>query len=248
MMMSFIAPLPRAARVQRRRRPCTCTQQPPSKPGDNSMPTPGGTPQSAKERLLKLLPALINIPAQSAKVAALIGSVEAGLQPPATAAFTELAVSGAWRLLFSSALPVRANASSMRLRTITQTINGGTLDNHITVTWVPRPDAEIEATLRVSCTYEFVGAARMHVKLLRHAVEIDSRSEAATKLPPEHLEAMVEELQRALPTEIWDPSGLIDTTSVAPDFRIARFVGKRLAGVRNIFVPADTPFRFPVNR
>lgn len=115
------------------------------------------------------------------------------------------------------------------------------------MTWVPQPDTEIEATLRVSCTYKFIGAARMHVDLEGHAVEIDSRNEKAKKLPTEYLEPMVNQLQSALPTEIWDPSGLIDTTSVAPDFRIARFVGKRLAGVRNIFIPADSPIRFPID-
>ena len=233
----FIASLPQQAlHRHRRQRICTCVQQP-------------NNPQShsAKDRLLKILPALINLPSQSAKVAALIGNVETDLQPPATSAFTELAISGSWRLLFSSGLPVRKNDSSMRLRSIKQTIQNGKLNNVVRMTWVPQPDTEIEATLRVSCTYKFIGAARMHVDLEGHAVEIDSRNEKAKKLPTEYLEPMVNQLQSALPTEIWDPSGLIDTTSVAPDFRIARFVGKRLAGVRNIFIPADSPIRFPID-
>ena len=115
----FIASLPQQApHRHRRQRICTCVQQP-------------NNPQShsAKDRLLKILPALINLPSQSAKVAALIGNVETDLQPPATSAFTELAISGSWRLLFSSGLPVRKNDSSMRLRSIKQTIQNGKLNN-----------------------------------------------------------------------------------------------------------------------
>lgn len=116
------------------------------------------------------------------------------------------------------------------------------------MSWNPRDDALVQATLRVQCTYEFVGAARMKISLQRHAVNVDARNEAAKNIPPEAFNSMVHAVQKALPAEIFDPSGLVDYTFVAPDCFITRLMGKSRASVRNVFVPADAPHSFPARK
>lgn len=244
---------PRVTRCKRQRTvaaAASSSSDPPSPPL-----SPAQITTTSKHQLLRILPALINLPKQTEKVASLINTIESNADPPLTSAFTLLAISGRWRLLFSSALPAREGTGSLRIRSIVQEILpadngdsnsdviGGSFVNVVTFTY---DDFRVQAKLTVVSNFEFVKAspARMMITLDGHQVKIlkiDAASKGPKQLEQEDTQTMVRELQKGVPAEIWDPSGLIDTTFVQPDLRINRFVGKRLAGVRNIFVPEHTP-------
>ena len=263
---SFILPfLPSPSFKQRRicKRKRTRTRIPTS--SSSSVPTPSNDPpavplspaqitRTSKHQLLRLLPALINLPKQTEKVATLIKTLESNAVPPITSAFTLLAISGRWRLLFSSALPAREGSGILRIRSIIQEILpiendntdndnvGGTFVNVVTFTY---DESRITAKLTVSSKFEFIKAnpSRMVITLEGHQVQIvdTNNNNNNNSMGQEESQTMVRELQKGVPAEIWDPSGIIDTTFIEPDLRINRFVGKRLAGVRNIFVPEHTP-------
>lgn len=166
--------------------------------------------------------------AQASKVPMLIAAAETEFAPelPATASFGELAHAGDWSLAYSSA--IRA-ATSMRIRGVSQHIESGTLENVVVFEWI----AKVRGVLRIGCEYEFIGPARIQIALLAHTVRLDSA-------PVGDMQEMVAELQRALPPEIFDPSGIADHTVLAPHVRVSRFVGPRLAGVRDVFVRSGT--------
>lgn len=204
--------------------------------------------RSAKQRLLRILPSFINLQSQSDKVLQLIQQLEKEAPLPATSAFTQLAVQGEWRLLFSSARTVPSRGQ-IRVRGITQTI-AITPDPVLinTVKWsLNTRQHVVNAVLRVLCSYQFVGPARMMVKLEDHQIRFVDNQDGVKSMTREALKDLVTDLQRTLPIELFDPSGLIDVTCVQPDFRIARFVGKRLAGVRNVFVSTSVPLHLPAN-
>lgn len=92
------------------------------------------------------------------------------------------------------------------------------------------------AYLWVISAYQFHSAGRLRVQLREHKVKILQRQDGEKNKMPGDLQALITKLQLALPIEFFDPSGLLDVTYIEPDFRLARFMGKRLAGVRNVFV------------
>lgn len=219
----------------RRRHPPICTAS-------------GGT-TSAKGRLLRILPSFINLETQSSKVGELIMELERDAAPPATPEFTSMFLEGDWRLLFSSSRPTQLSGE-IRVRRIVQsirTVPDKTLINTVDWTWTkPGTDVGVEAVLRVICSYEFAGATRINVSLEDHQVRIPPQG--AGPIQPEELQALVIDLQRSIPIELFDPSGLQDVSVIQPDFRIARFLGKRIAGVRNVFQSDSVPHTVPADR
>ena len=165
---------------------------------------------------------------------------------PATAQFTELGLHGApWKFVFSSMRTVPQG--SVRLRHLEQRIgrtpnNIGYLVNRVLWSFesAENDGATIHAELLVRCTFTFVGAVRMEVKLQAHEVRFLERKDGKKINIPSNMDTLVVELQRALPMEFFDPSGLIEVTFLEPQFRIVRFLGKRIAGVRNVFT-RDAP-------
>lgn len=197
-------------------------------------------PTVTKKRLLRILTALINLDTQRNKVQQLILQLEKLKNTPATEVFTELALAGEWVLLFSSTRT--GTDGNIRIREIGQIfdIENKTLTNRVVWNYTS-PDGiyRVFANLVVICTYKFVGPGRIDVTIKEHKITLEE-GEGIENKAPKNMQPVVFELQRALPFEFFGPSGLIDVTYIEPDFRIARFMGKRIAGVRNIFIrPKD---------
>lgn len=204
-------------------------------------PDPPSNSPSPKFRLLQTLATLINLDSQRGQVEALILQLEAFNAIPLTPVFTEMALSGHWRLLFSS---TRARTDgTIRIRQIGQIFDtqNKTLTNQVLWSF-PCADGsqQIMAYLWVVSEYQFLGAGRLRVHLREHKVKILQRQDGEKNKVPDNLQALITKLQLALPVEFFDPSGLLDVTYIEPDFRLARFMGKRLAGVRNVFVRPST--------
>lgn len=206
----------------------------------------------AKVALLRMLPYVINLNSQRARLETLIRSMEASPgAKPLTEGFASLGLEGRWLLLFSSTTLGSPVAAGLRIRRIGQRIDSErkTLVNFAEWSLIGRRDP-CEAILYVKCTFRFIGAARIEVTLKEH--EIRPREEVykpktrgkkvkKSVFPPD-LDEMVQQLQRSLPREFFDPSGKIDISYLDADCRIAKFIGKRLAGVRNVYVK-DIPFK-----
>lgn len=205
-----------------------------------------GSPQkldsaTLKRRLLKILDSLINLKSQHGKVEQLILQLESLNVKPITDSFTEMALAGEWKLVFSS---MRISTDGqIRFRKIGQLfdVERKTLQN--SVVWsFPAADGkdEILACLSVTCDYKFVGPGRLEVGVPKHVVDVFQREDGKKINPPKDMKRVISTLQLALPIDFWDPSGLLDVSYIEPNFRLARTVGRRLAGVRSVFVRAGT--------
>ncbi|PXF43837.1 hypothetical protein BWQ96_06458 [Gracilariopsis chorda] len=197
-------------------------------------------PSTAKHRLLELLNTLINDDAQITEVERLIRRLESLNNPAATEIFTETALAGSWKLLFSS---LRGKTSgNIRIRRIGQDVlpDKKLIINRALWTFPGSSgQGDINATLDVECKYTFVGPSRLKLELLEHKVVILERSDGKRIQLPSDMNAVIAELRLGLPVEFFDPSGLLDVSYIEPNFRIARFMGKRVAGVRNVFIRND---------
>lgn len=198
-------------------------------------------PIATKHRLLKILNALINLDSQHGRVEELILQLEGLNSKPITDTFTEMALSGKWRLVFSS---MRTQTDgSIRIRQIGQLFDTErkTLTNQVLWSFPSGDGAqELLAYLWVICEYKLVGPGRLKVSITEHKIKVLDGKDGRKVVVPEDMESVITNLRRALPMDFFDPSGLLDVSYIEPNFRIARFVGKRLAGVRNVFVRVDT--------
>lgn len=194
-------------------------------------------PGIAKEKLVRIITELINDDAQIQEVERLILQLEGLGMTPITEGFTEIGLAGNWKLLFSS---TRTRPKSrIRIRKIGQTIDPEEkkLINKANWSFTAKDGIHlINANLSVNCSYKFVGPGRFDVAVEGHKVTILGSDDGEKYDLPEDLKALIGELQLALPIDFFDPSGLVDVSYMEPNFRLARFVGKRIAGVRNIFV------------
>lgn len=194
-------------------------------------------PDLVKQKLLRIIDIFINSESQLSVIERSILRLESLKATPITADFTEMVLAGEWRLCFSS-LRTRAN-NSVRIRKISQRfdIDAKQLVNNVTWSFpAKKQNGYIDATLNVICSYVFVGPGRMQISLDKHKVTINNnqKTEGQELELPDDWQAVISELRLALPIEHFDPSGLLDISYIEPDFRISRFLGKRLAGVRNI--------------
>lgn len=188
-----------------------------------------------KDQLIQTLEVMINDSSQVDKVEKSIIQLESKKMTPVTKEFTELALAGTWNLLFSSLRPLVSD--KIRIREITQRVDPETKQLTNGVVWsFPSKSNKmyIDAVLAVECSYEFVGPGRLDVKLQKHTIKIVDPKSVKDEMPDD-MQAVVNQLRRALPIEHFDPSGLSDVSYIEPTFRICRFLGKRLAGVRNVF-------------
>lgn len=229
-----------AAREQKR----TCiirpfaSQQPPDR-NDASQafqPKEIDNPAQARDRLLSMLTTFISAETTPSEIEQIILQLESFHNTPATEAFTELALSGHWVLLFTSS---RTGTDGMiRIREIGQTfdIEKKTMTNKVVWNYTSADGVyNMFANLAVNCSYQFVAPGRMEVSILEHKVTVEE-GEGIENNVPKDLQSVVLQLQRALPFEFFDPSGLIDVSYIEPDFRIMRFMGERVVGVRHVFV------------
>ncbi|CAN8076367.1 unnamed protein product [Agarophyton chilense] len=194
-------------------------------------------PAIAKKRLLEIITSLINNDGQIQEAELLIRQLESATEYPVTQEFTEMAISGTWKLVFSSMHTT--TKGNVRIRQIGQHVNTQEklLINQTKWTFPDRNGIEqINASLDVECSYEFVTSFRLRIQLREHKVRLLPRKDGKPNKPPADMKRIITELQLALPREFFDPSGLMDVTYVDPTFRLSRFMGKKLAGVRNLFV------------
>lgn len=192
-------------------------------------------PAKTKQRLLELLATFINTDSQRGDVEKLILGLESLKVTPITDTFTELALAGRWVLLFSSTRTLPGG--NIRLREMEQTLDPEkkALTNRALWSYDSRDGQyHVSADLFVSCSYKFVGPGRLEVTLKNHKVQVQTKDGKESKIPPD-MQSVVVQLQRTLPIEFFDPSGLVDVSYIEPNFRVGRFVGKRAAGVRNVF-------------
>lgn len=197
-------------------------------------------PSTAKQRLLNLLTTFINDDGQITKVETLIRLLESMNHPVATESFTETALAGSWKLLFSSARG--RTTGNVRIRRIGQKVlpEKKFIVNHALWSFRATPEQdEINATFDVDCLYTFVGPSRLKLEVQEHKVQILDRADGKPNHLPSDMSAVLAELRLGLPFEFFDPSGLIDVSYIEPNFRVARFMGKRVSGVRNVFIRND---------
>lgn len=192
-------------------------------------------PADVKQNLIETLDVLINNDSQLRRVERSILRLESLKVTPITPEFTEMALAGEWRLRFSS-LRTRSN-KTVRIRRITQRfeVQNKRLVNEVTWSFLAKNNKDyVNAVLSVVCPYVFVGPGRLDVSLEKHNISITDREDGRPNELPD-LQSVITDLRLALPIEHFDPSGLLDISYIEPDFRISRFLGKRLAGVRNVF-------------
>lgn len=197
--------------------------------------------ETAKVRLLKVLSSLINLDSQHGKVEQLILELESLNAKPVTDTFTEMALAGEWKLIFSSM--TTKTDGSIRIRKIGQKIDPEKKKLINEVLWsFPSVDGtgNIDAYLWAECDYKFVAPGRLQVETPSHSVKIVETEDGKKQTLPDDMQKVITALRSALPIDFFEPQGLLDVSYIEPNFRLGRFVGKRLAGVRNVFVREGT--------
>jgi len=200
------------------------------------------SPIQLKEMLVDLLPRMTGQEEEFRTVEALVNALEAGYQPPQTLDFLNLIMNGDWQLLFSTNLSGTPNPAKFRLRELYQRIEcnqlEGKLYNEATWDLSEASDAQFTATgtFTVDCSYQINQGARMVLDVKEHILKPSRGSKTPKDVP-----ALVGLLHRAMPKEMFDPNDhAIDTTYIDVDFRIVRYTGPRLEGVRDIFIRRGT--------
>lgn len=194
-------------------------------------------PITLKQKLLNALKTFTDGGSQRQDLEALIVSLESLKNVPATEAFTEVALAGEWKLLFSS-INMRPGGN-VRIREIGQVfdIKKRTLTNKALWSCTGADNVQqIRFLLYVTASYSFQSPGRLRVQLKNHTVVAQPQEDGSKNLMPEDLQDLIRQLQKALPIEFFDPSGVIDITYLEPQFRLAKHMGNNVAGVRNVFV------------
>lgn len=223
--------------------PSSSKHEPSNQPSTNPDSSSSSTmkkainPKAVREDLLKQLSSMINLDSQKSQIESNILALESLKSVPATIPFTEFALAGEWRLLFSS-MTTRTDGN-VRIREIGQSINTEKHQLINKVLWTfsaPKSLQQVNAEMIITASYQFVNSRRLDVKLDNHTAKILTRKDGQENILPDDMQAIMIELQLALPMDFFDPSGLIDITYIEPSFRLVRYVGKERAGVSNVFV------------
>ena len=194
-------------------------------------------PDQIKDLLLELLPRMTGTAEEFKKVEDYVNALEEKYLPPTTLGFLNIAMAGEWQFLFTT--NQLGNPSPfLRLTELVQTVkvNGleGTLTNQATWDLVSEGSDvfDTSGTFASSLSYNINQGSRLSL-----GDDHDLTINLLKGNPPKDTEALVGLLHRAMPTEMFDPSGLdMDTTYLDTDLKIVRFTGARHEGVRNIFV------------
>ena len=197
-------------------------------------------PEEAKQKLLDVLAKLTNDEIQIGEVERQILNLESLNITPITDSFTEMGLEGSWDLLFSST-KVRSRSSIIirKIGQIFDTENKKMINQTIWTFPSKNGNDQIEAKLSVECTYKFVGPGRLKISVDNHQVRILERSDGKKNDLPDDLQRLILDLQLSLPVEFFNPNGLMDISYMEPSFRLSRFLGKRVAGVRDVFIRSE---------
>lgn len=194
-------------------------------------------PDQIKDLLLELLPRMTGTAEEFKKVEDYVNALEEKYLPPTTLGFLNIAMAGEWQFLFTT--NQLGNPSPfLRLTELVQTVkvNGleGTLTNQATWDLVSEGSDVFDTfgTFASSLSYNIDQGSRLSL-----GDDHDLTMKLLKGKPPKDAEALVGLIHRAMPTEMFDPSGLdMDTTYLDTDLKIVRFTGARHEGVRNIFI------------
>mmetsp|Transcript_14867 Transcript_14867/g.28537 ORF Transcript_14867/g.28537 Transcript_14867/m.28537 type:complete len:272 (-) Transcript_14867:153-968(-) len=194
------------------------------------------SPNEIKSRLLDLLPRMTGKAEEFRDIESYVNALEDKYVPVQTLGFLNMATEGDWQLLFSTNRLGVPN-TKLRLRELKQCIATDNLKGSLTniARWDLAEDGaafDASGTFSVKCTYEINQGARMIVALDDHVLELAKGSKVPNDVP-----GLVGMLNRAIPTELFDPNdSAMDTTYLDGDLRIVRLAGAKVEGFRNIFV------------
>lgn len=201
-------------------------------------------PTTLRQNLVRLISEFTKEDVQIGPIKDALMKLESLQLTPATPEFSELALFGDWRLLYSSLgtmtkEPFTLEKTVQRFDTAAKRMTNQ-------VDWeFPAKNGinKVNARLQVICEYSFVGPSRLNIKLLEHKVTILPRQDSSSIELPDDMKIVIDDLRRTIPIEFFDPSGLCDISYIEPEYRVSRFLGKRVAGVREIFfrIPPDAP-------
>lgn len=190
-----------------------------------------------RRKLFELLSTFVNSDIQVGPIEKAVLKLESFKMIPATPEFAELALAGEWRLIFSSLgkisrTPYKLDRTVQRFEPqLKRMINQ--------VDWEFPAKNEVDtvsARMLINCEYTLVGPSRLNIKLLDHKVKILPRDDGSSAELPDNMQAVIDDMRRSIPIEFFDPSGLCDISYIEPEYRVARFLGRRIAGVRDVFI------------
>ncbi len=192
-----------------------------------------------KVLLLDLLPRMKGTKEEFRLVEAYVNALEDSYVPPQTLDFLNLAMSGEWQFLFTTN-QLKRPSLSLRLTELTQKLESNGLKGKIInqASWALAEDGmgmrfDANGQFSASISYNINQGARVTFSE-DHDLAVNLAKGSSV---PQDVEGLVGLIHRAMPTEMFDPSGLaMDTTFLDPDLRIVRFTGSRHDGVRNIFI------------
>jgi hypothetical protein len=167
---------------------------------------------------------------------------------PGTPLFTEFAMAGEWEPIFSTS-PFSAGGN-VHVRRLFQRVDSESKEITNSCHWTYRPGddngddgAGVDAIIDIVSSYAFTNdSALVNITVKSHLMRVVDRVDGkkSGSLPAD-LQSVIEELQRSLPIEFWDPSGGLDpTTFVDPWFRISCQIG-RLQGIRTVYRRKEAP-------
>lgn len=212
-------------------RPTTDSKDP---NGESSIDT-NMSADEAKSALIDLIPRMTGQDEEFRAVESYVNLLETKYSPMQTIDFLNLAMSGEWQLLFST--NVMGSTRKLRLRELIQKIDADGFSGKVTnsAQWEYAEDAEAfdaAGQFSVVCSYSINQGARMVIEVEDHQL----RPARGSKIPGD-VPKLVGLLSRAIPKEVFDPSGhAMDTTYLDAELRIVRMTGPNHEGVRNIFM------------
>lgn len=189
-----------------------------------------------RQKLSELISTFVNSDIQTEPIEKAVLKLESLKMVPATPEFAELALAGEWQLTFSSLgrisrTPYKLDCTVQRFDTQLKRMTNQ-------VDWMfsaKNNVGTVSARMLINCEYTLVGPSRLNIKLLDHKVKILPREDGSTLELPDNMQAVIDDLRRTIPIEFFDPSGLCDISYIDPEYRVARFLGSRVAGVREVF-------------
>jgi hypothetical protein len=196
------------------------------------------SPTQLREELVDLLGRMTGQAEEYRRVEVLVNALEEVYQPAQTLQFFNFAAQGVWQLLFSTNLAGTPNPAKFRLRELTQHKRPAGLSGQVTNTAVwdfaqEQPGIfDVTGTFSVECSYNVTQGSRMELQLDDHRLELSKGSKV-----PQDVQKLVSLLHRSMPKELFDPTELFaDTTYLDADVKIVRYTGRRMEGVRDIFL------------
>jgi len=189
-----------------------------------------------KRHLRKMLSYFINLSPQRRRIFALIRNLEQRYSSLTSWGQLTQQLEGNWKLVFSSTT-LGVPSTDLVVSKLTQTLGKGQLrengcyeiDMVNTCEW-NYVQLGTRGELEIFCMLTFLGRCRFMCRVL------DYRMETHDQVKAQQARFIVGYLQRNLPREFFDPNNcMLQISFVDDELRIVKWLGKKFAGVRNIF-------------